>query len=457
MKNKGINYYITRLIVFILVFMAGWIGITEITQSIIVDKLGVRSAVTDFILNKKESGVPEWVEYNPKVSVAWYLMYRFNDMSMEDILNAKLEQAENKSEKTSAEKSKEKYDKIFKEINSFAESIPDKVIFADYINMAGSLYNSMLGWEIPAKNGSNNIVSLENGYYSSVLGKYDPTKFVNNICEFRDFLKEENIPLLYVAAPRKITENDFVSGVVDFSVQNVNQLTEKLSENNINYIKMIDYISEEYEDPHEAFFKTDIHWKPQTALFVSNVISEYLNDNFDFDIDLTLFDPENFEYELYENRLLGSEGRKLTTAVADPEDFYLLYQKDEMTFTLDIFDRNIEKTGGFEIFYNYAHVLGNIDYNNKQAYEAYMHGNNAVDIITNHDNSDGKKVLMLGDSYSRTVAPFMAVGISQLELLDLRSFNGSLESYIEINGPYDAVVILYNPGAIAESNLTNFK
>ena len=74
--------------------------------------------------------------------------------------------------------------------------------------MAGSLYNSMLGWEIPAKNGSNNIVSLENGYYSSVLGKYDLTKFVNNICEFRDFLKEENIPLLYVAAPRKITEND---------------------------------------------------------------------------------------------------------------------------------------------------------------------------------------------------------------------------------------------------------
>ena len=456
MKNKGINYYITRLMVVILVCIMGWIGITEFTQKVIVNKLEIRSGFTDFILNKKDSGVPEWVEYNPRVSVPWALMYRFDDMSINDMLLASKPSGETK-EKTFLEKSKEQYDKLFAKMDSFAKSIPDKVIFADYINMAGSLYNSMLGWEVPIKGGSNNIVSLENGYFSAVMGKSNLTNVVNNICEFSDFLQEENIPLLYVAAPRKIMEEDFVSGVVDFSVQNVDQMTEKLSESDIDYIKMIDHLREEYDDPHEAFFKTDIHWKPQTGLFVSKVISAYLNENFDFNIDLSLFAPDNFEYELYEKRMLGSEGRKLTTSVADPEDFYLLYQKDEMTFTLDIIDREIKKTGGFEIFYDYAQVLGNIDYNKKQAYESYMHGNNAVDIITNHDNSNGKRVLLLGDSFGRTVAPFLAISVSHLELFDLRTFSGSLESYIEINGPYDAVVIVYNPGAIGDSGLINFK
>ena len=145
MKNKGINYYITRLLVVILVFIAGWIGITEITQNIIVDKLEIRSAVTDFILNEKDSGVPDWVENYPRVAVAWSFIYRFNDLSIEDIFSVKSQQSEKTSEITFFEKSKNIYDKLFEELESYAKSIPDKVFCSDYINMAGSLYNSILG------------------------------------------------------------------------------------------------------------------------------------------------------------------------------------------------------------------------------------------------------------------------------------------------------------------------
>lgn len=55
--------------------------------------------------------------------------------------------------------------------------------------------------------------------------------------------------------------------------------------------------------------------------------------------------------------------------------------------------------------------------------------------------SEGK-ILMLGDSYSQVVVPFLSLGVSDVSTLVLRGFNGSLRQYIEEND-FDTVVILY--------------
>ncbi len=60
----------------------------------------------------------------------------------------------------------------------------------------------------------------------------------------------------------------------------------------------------------------------------------------------------------------------------------------------------------------------------------------------NNMNTEGKKVLVLGDSYEQTTIPFLALGISEVQSIILRSFDGSLKEYIE-NNDIDTVVIAY--------------
>ena len=67
--------------------------------------------------------------------------------------------------------------------------------------------------------------------------------------------------------------------------------------------------------------------------------------------------------------------------------------------------------------------------------------------VTNHKLEEGKKVLLLKDSFGLSTAPFLATAIRQLDVIDLRYFNGSLERYVEESRP-DIIVVMYNPKAI---------
>lgn len=464
-KKFTFTYFVTRIVVVIMVLLLLWQGIYSFTDKVLVDKLNIRNQFTYAILDIKETGLPEGVKTPKRVSVNW--MMKYPDVNMLKYLAALKNNSQNESsEENKAEQKNLKYyldyvSASIKSVNtslkSYADKIPDNIIFADYINQAGSKYNSIIGWEIPDKKNENNIVSLGDGYYAYTMAKGTPTKLVENLVEFRDYLAKSDIPLVYVAAPRKIFESDTrVSGVIDYSAQIERALLEMLEEKNIDYVDVRQHIIDEFEDPHEAFFKTDLHWKPQTGLFAAGLTAEYLNSKYGYNIDMTWFDNENFSYELYESRILGSEGRKLTVSVAEPEDFMLLYPKKDVKFSVSVPDIDKNETGDFSVFYDYSQVLGNIEYYDRMAYETYMFGGNALWEIKNLNNPEGKKVLMLCDSFGRTYAPFFSLGVRQLDVLDLRKFSGSLKTYMNCFEDFDAVIIVYNPGAYNDKNLIDF-
>jgi hypothetical protein len=59
-----------------------------------------------------------------------------------------------------------------------------------------------------------------------------------------------------------------------------------------------------------------------------------------------------------------------------------------------------------------------------------------------------QKVLLLHDSFSDVVQSFLALGLKNLEAMDLRYFDGSLERYIRENQP-DLVIVMINAGEIS--------
>jgi hypothetical protein len=231
----------------------------------------------------------------------------------------------------------------------------------------------------------------------------------------------------------------------------------ELSLKNIPFLDLRENIHEENLDHHALFYKTDHHWKAETGLWATKIISRDLNERFGFEIDLNTFDSSRYRFDVYKNYFLGSLGREVTLARVDPEDGVLIYPQFDTNVSLQIPTRNINATGAFDIFY-WPEQFSKINYYKIDFYRSYLYSNNAVTIIHNHLLHDGKKILLIKDSFVGVVAPFVGLGVEHVELLDLRHFTGSVKTYIEQHKP-DIVVVMYNPGAIAANNrvLFNFR
>jgi hypothetical protein len=78
----------------------------------------------------------------------------------------------------------------------------------------------------------------------------------------------------------------------------------------------------------------------------------------------------------------------------------------------------------------------------KDKYSYFLGGNQPLCVIRSEKN-DGPKVLLIRDSYSDSLAPFLTERFSQLHLFDLRYNLTSVQSYVAEHD-IDAVVVLYS-------------
>lgn len=62
--------------------------------------------------------------------------------------------------------------------------------------------------------------------------------------------------------------------------------------------------------------------------------------------------------------------------------------------------------------------------------------------VDNLTNAEGKKLLVLGDSYEQITVPFLALGVSEVQCLVPRAYEGGLREYIDTH-EIDTVVIAY--------------
>ena len=93
---------------------------------------------------------------------------------------------------------------------------------------------------------------------------------------------------------------------------------------------------------------------------------------------------------------------------------------------------------------------------NSDSYDVYCGSVYDFLRIENLQGGNGKRLLVLDDSFSLVVVPFFSLAYAQVDYLDLRLWDGDLLGYIDETRP-DAVLILYNPGALEDNNLNMFE
>jgi hypothetical protein len=79
----------------------------------------------------------------------------------------------------------------------------------------------------------------------------------------------------------------------------------------------------------------------------------------------------------------------------------------------------------------------------KDKYSVFLGGNQPLCVIKNENLPEGEKLLLIRDSYSDALAPFLAQYFAEVHLLDLRYYRASAAQYAAENG-IDRIFVLYS-------------
>jgi hypothetical protein len=328
--------------------------------------------------------------------------------------------------------------KIKKHINFFFKN--RLLLYDAGVNLA-LRYEAGINWYL-----NDNAIRIGKNYWVFLADKKSPVDdVVASINDFHEFLYMKNIPLLYVVAPNKLSPDSAYLFVNQKEIDKDFVLSE-LRKNKIQVLDLRENIRAENKDWHSLFYNTDHHWRVETSLWASKIIAEKLNSDFDFDLNAELLNPWNFNHKLYKNWYLGSIGKKVGHLLARPDDFVLITPKFETKFdaTIKLHGNNMliekENTIFDSTFINFAQI-DKRDYYNLDTYV----GQGSAHYLYSHNklNKNAKKILLVSDSYGMVVAPFLALTTYNIININLRVFNGSLETFVEKENP-DIVILLFH-------------
>ena len=298
---------------------------------------------------------------------------------------------------------------------------------------------------------SDDVLRLDNGYLLVARKRVDVDYAARQIIGFRDDCENLGFPFLYVVLPTKAARKNpgLPPGMEDHCNDNADRLVNRLADAGVPTLDLRDGAQAAFPDYFNLFYRTDHHWKPEAGLWAAREIADDLNRRYAFGLPSDLLAPTGFAAEVYPRYFLGSQGKKVTRAIAAPEDFHVLSPTFDTAFVVSIRRRDNVREGDFRRVFIADRHLARRDLYRLNPYGAYAHGDQSFLSAVNRRLPEGKRLLILKDSFANVVTPYLALVAGRLDVLDLRWFTGRVRAFVEHVRP-DAVVVLYNAGGIPE-------
>ena len=190
------------------------------------------------------------------------------------------------------------------------------------------------------------------------------------------------------------------------------------------------------EEP--IFYRTDHHWTTLGAFYGANAVLETLGEEplkaEDFTVEVA---AEDFNGTLY-----STSGIHWLT----PDTMEFWVSEDGLCVTSWRSGKAEEAS-----LYDRSYLAV------KDKYSAFLGGNQPLCVIKNEAVTDGSKLLLIRDSYSDAMAPFLAQRFAEVHLLDLRYYRMPASIYAADNGIEDILVCYSIQNFISDRNLVLLK
>lgn len=271
----------------------------------------------------------------------------------------------------------------------------------------------------------------------------DPTANAEKTADFAAELEAEGIPFLMTVVPGKVadTAQELPAALHDWGNEIADDYLAVLAENGVDTLDLRPEFNRR-ADRAALFFKTDHHWKPEGAFYACGLLSHALAERYGFPAEEAALEEENYEKTVYPDFFLGSQGKRVGSLYAGTDDFTVYTPRFDTSLCYTIPERSMERTGTFNDALCFPERIAGRDLFGGNPYTYYSGGDWAQTTVRNENNPDGPCIVLIRDSFSCALAPFLALQCSQLTTIDLRYYEGNLAEELEQMQP-DLVLLLY--------------
>ena len=182
------------------------------------------------------------------------------------------------------------------------------------------------------------------------------------------------------------------------------------------------------------FYRTDHHWTTLGAFYGANALLEALGKE--------PLKENNFTPEIASDSFNGTLYSQSGIHWLEPDTMEFWVAEEGLTVTS-------WRTGKEEA----ASLYDRMYLEKKDKYSSFLGGNQPLCVIKNEAVTDGSKLLLVRDSYSDALAPFLAQRFSEVHLLDLRYYRAPVSAYAAENGIGDIAVVYSVQNFISDVNL----
>ena len=292
--------------------------------------------------------------------------------------------------------------------------------------------------QLSGRNGLNGIYNAKDDYLMVIPVKEISTldNNIKYIGEFIDDMKKSSyvciVPTSGFIYNDKLPSNhyeyrdDEIIGKIENSFTGIS---------NVSFINLIDNYRSMAESK-QLYYKTDHHWTSQGAYECYKILGEKMK-----------FSPtseENFTIEKYDG-FHGTNYSKsaLWLTPSEPLEIWVNREQQPSSVSVSISEGNGEFIMSDSLFFRE-------NLNTQDQYTAFLDGNHDKVIITNKNAETDKKLLILRDSYSHCLAPFLADNYSKIVLIDMRYFRTPVSDIVE-KEQIDDILFLYSLDSIVTS------
>ena len=200
-----------------------------------------------------------------------------------------------------------------------------------------------------------------------------------------------------------------------------NEMAKSLAGERLHYIDLYGALSGD-----DVFYRTDHHWTTMGAYQGYLALAEAMNGT---------FSVLDYKPTLVSDSFYGTTYSSSGAGWIKPDEMYTWVPEGGMNGNITV-TRYPEGSPIKGSLYDLSKLAV------KDKYSMFLGGNQPLCIIRNPDGKNGR-LLVIRDSYSDSLAPFLALDYQEVYLFDLRYNNMQLKQYVASNG-IDQVLVLYS-------------
>lgn len=177
------------------------------------------------------------------------------------------------------------------------------------------------------------------------------------------------------------------------------------------------------------YYNTDHHWTTRGAYYAYEELCTRMG--------LTPVPLSEFRIEKVSEEFLGSLYSQGNITFAKPDTLELFYPKKEIKVQVE----NAADGTVSDSLYAMEYL------EKKDKYSVFLNNNQPL-LVIHSEVENGRKLLVVKDSYANCLIPFLTAHFEEIHVLDLRYLNFSVKGYMEQNEVED-ILLLYNVQSFA--------